>query len=55
MLDPLWKSGKIKRGKLYAQIVEEMGTKQYHTGEIKTVEEAREVYRAVKKIAERAS
>jgi hypothetical protein len=51
LLDPLWKTGKIKRGKLYAQLVEALGVKRYHTGEIRTIEEARNVYRAVKQIA----
>ena len=52
LLDPLWKTGKIKRGKLYAQLVEALGVKHYHTGEIRTIEEARNVYRAVKRITE---
>jgi hypothetical protein len=30
-----------------------LGTKQFHTGEIRTIEEARNVYRAVKQIAGR--
>jgi len=51
LLDPLWKTGKIKRGKLYAQLVEALGMKHYHTGEIRTIEEARNVYRAVKQIS----
>lgn len=52
LLDPLWKDGNIKRGKLYAQIVEALGTKQFHTAEIRTIEEARKVYRTVKEIAD---
>lgn len=31
-IDPLWKSGKIKRGRLYAMISREIG-RTYHTGE----------------------
>lgn len=51
LLDPLWKNGAIKRGKLYAQIVSALGTKEFHTAEIRTVEEARNIYRVVKQIA----
>ena len=31
-LDPLWKSGKLRRGELYAKISKQIG-KTYHTGE----------------------
>ena len=43
VLDPLWKSGRIKRRDLYRQISALLG-KEYHTAEIRTVEEARTVY-----------
>lgn len=46
LLDPLWKSGKIKRGQAYARITRELGY-QYHTGEIVSIEEARRVYKIV--------
>ncbi|EMN7430377.1 hypothetical protein WB904_002906 [Vibrio parahaemolyticus] len=44
LMDPLWKGGKIKRGKLYALLSDWLG-RTYHTGEIRSVENAREVYR----------
>ena len=46
ILDPLWKSGKWKRGALYADISEKLGW-NYHTANIRTIEEARQVYRVV--------
>ena len=41
----------MPRGKLYAIIARELGCEQYHTAEIKTIEEARKVYAIVKGIA----
>jgi hypothetical protein len=55
ILDPLWKTTKCKakakgqRRKIYAQISNRIG-KQYHTGEIKSAEEAREVYQIIQDI-----
>ena len=46
LLDPLWRSGKMRRGKLYARISSELGY-TYHSGEIKDIEEARRVYRII--------
>lgn len=51
ILDPIWKTGKMPRGKVYAKIARAIGCEQYHTAEIKTVEEAREVYKIVKELA----
>src|SRR5665213_2859178 len=42
ILDPIWKQGKMPRGKLYTMIAKELGY-QYHTAEIKSVEEARKI------------
>lgn len=55
LLDPLWmKQPKIMRkkarAKLYAALSRELGY-QYHTGEIRSVEEARRVYVIVQRIA----
>lgn len=53
ILDPLWKSDRIKRGKAYAYVTNRMikltGDQQYqyHNGEIRSLEEARSVYRIV--------
>ena len=49
ILDPLWKSGKHKRKDLYNEISGKLGW-NYHTAMIRSVEEAREVYRAIREI-----
>lgn len=46
-LDPIWKSGSIPRKSLYRRLANTLGLKEYHTAEIKTIEDARTVYRAV--------
>ena len=48
VLDPIWKSGLQPRGKLYARIAKELGVSEYHTAELKTLEDARRVYVIVK-------
>lgn len=50
LLDPIWKTGKMKRGHIYARLTETLG-RQYHTGELRTLNEARTIYRAVRVIA----
>lgn len=53
LLDPLWKGKRDKRGnrgRLYKRISSEIGY-EYHTGEIKTMEEARKIYIIIKNIA----
>lgn len=52
VLDPLWMTGKIKRGKAYAIISDELG-RHYHTAEIYSVEEAKRVYEIVRKLKDR--
>jgi len=47
LIDPAWKTGKVKRGKLYAHLSKSLG-REYHTGELKTIEEARNVYRVAR-------
>ena len=47
LIDPVWKSGKMKRGQIYAHLSKALG-RQFHTADIRTVEEAREVYRIAK-------
>ena len=49
ILDPIWKGGRMRRGQLYARISAKIG-KPYHTGEIKSVFDARVVYRVLKSI-----
>lgn len=45
LIDPLWKSKKIKRGDLYARMSEKIGW-NYHTASLRTIDEARAAYRA---------
>jgi len=51
ILDPIWKNGTMPRGKLYARIARALGITEYHTAEIKTLEEARRVYVVVRDIS----
>lgn len=48
LIDPIWQSGKISRKELYGLISNEIGW-TYHTAKIRTIEEAREVYRVALK------
>jgi len=49
LIDPVWKSKKMKRGVLYANISEKLGY-SYHTSNIKSIEEARRIYRIAREI-----
>ena len=51
ILDPLWKGGRFQRVELYRMLSGRLGVAEYHTAEIRTVEEARRVWRTVKEIA----
>lgn len=46
ILDPLWKSGRFKRSDLYGILSEKLGWK-YHTAKIRSIEEARDIYRII--------
>ncbi len=50
ILDPLWKSGGMSRKRIYARLSKALG-REYHTGEIRSIDEARKVYRLVQEIA----
>lgn len=50
LIDPLWQGGRIGRRALYQQIGEKLG-REYHTAEIRSVEEARAVWRVARDIA----
>lgn len=50
ILDPLWKSGRFKRKDLYARVSAHMGF-QYHTAQLRTLEEARKAYLFIKQLA----
>ncbi len=54
LIDPLWKSKRIKRGKIYAKLGDILG-RQYHTSELRTLDEARAVYRAAQQLAQELS
>ncbi len=49
-LDPLWKGGKWTRSQIYQELARRLGLRQYHTAEIRSVEDARAVYRALLEI-----
>jgi len=49
LFDPLWQSGKIRRASAYGFVSERIG-KEYHNAEIRTVEEAREIYKIVSEL-----
>ena len=49
LIDPVWKSGRMRRSKLYASMSQRLGY-EYHTGEIKTIDEARHVYRVAREV-----
>ena len=47
LIDPAWKSGRIRRRAIYAHLSATFA-REYHTGEIKSIEEARAVYAAAR-------
>lgn len=47
VLDPIWKRGKMKRGKLYCKIADKLGWESYHTADLRSIEDAREVYKVI--------
>lgn len=51
VLDPLWENGKIKRGQAYAFISNRLG-RTYHTGELRSVDDAKAVYTIVQALKE---
>jgi hypothetical protein len=55
ILDPIWQHGTMPRGKLYSRIAKALGLVEYHTAEIKTIEQARTVYAVVRDIARGAA
>lgn len=50
LIDPLWQSKRIKRGHLYNLISLEFG-RPYHSAELRSLDEARAVWRIVARIA----
>ena len=51
ILDPIWQSKRMPRSKVYALIAAKLGKDEYHTAEIRSVEEARQVWTIVSEIA----
>jgi hypothetical protein len=47
LIDPHWKSGAVQRKTLYAHLSKKLG-REYHTGELRTIEEARAIYAAAR-------
>jgi hypothetical protein len=52
ILDPIWRSGRMARRAVYAEISDQIGW-NYHTAKIRSIEEARKVYRIVQGMAAR--
>lgn len=50
VIDPLWKSGRVGRSQLYSMIGHLIGVEEYHTADVRTVEQAREVVRVAKEL-----
>lgn len=51
ILDPIWQSGRLGRKKVYSMLSEKLG-RPYHTGDLRTLDEARLVYRALQQMAQ---
>ena len=51
LIDPLWRGKKIKRHALYHRMAKELGIDEYHTAELRSVEDARAAYRAGRAVA----
>lgn len=49
ILDPLWQRKGFSRSQIYKKISDRIGWR-YHTANIRTIQEAREIYRIVKEI-----
>jgi hypothetical protein len=46
ILDPIWKNGHMKRGEIYKIISQKIGY-QFHTADIKSVEDARKINKVI--------
>lgn len=46
VIDPIWKSGRVSRRDLYRKLAEALGVPEYHTAELRSVEQAQLVIRA---------
>ncbi len=50
VIDPIWKSGRVGRSELYGMIAHLIGVEEYHTAEIRSVDQAHEVVRVAKEL-----
>lgn len=50
VIDPIWRSKKMPRGVIYARLGKVLG-RRYHTGELRSMQEAEAILSAAKKIA----
>lgn len=53
LIDPWWKSGRVDRRWLYSEMSMNLGY-EYHTANIRDIEEARRIYRSAKEILAQA-
>lgn len=51
LIDPMWKSGRMSRTEVYGVLSAQLG-KRYHTANIRSIDEAREIYRVAKRISD---
>lgn len=51
ILDPLWQSGMFSRSKVYRDLSKKIGWR-YHTANIRSVEEGKEIYLIIKKLSD---
>lgn len=49
ILDPIWQNREMSRAEVYKKVSEKIGY-EYHTAEIRTIDEAKKIYSAVKEL-----
>lgn len=49
ILDPIWKQRRMGRGEIYKRLTDRLG-RQYHTADLRTIDECRMIYRAAQEI-----
>lgn len=54
LIDPFWKSGKMKRSQIYKKISDKL-VWEYHTGNIRDIQEARKIYKICLEIVKETS
>lgn len=50
LIDPVWRSGRTSRSKLYGAIAVMMGLRAFHTADLRSIEDARNAYRAAQEV-----